>query len=153
MQQATDRRSALSPPRVPRYNGSIEAGIGSLKTRTEQHATRHGRPSEWTWDDAEAARWEANATARPHGCTGPTPEECWTARTPIAAEERTLFQATVERLRQEAISDPNEAKDAQTNRATDRPSIRRALEQLGYLFYTRRRIPLPITRKNAASIP
>jgi hypothetical protein len=34
----------FSPPHTPRYNGSIEAGIGSLKTRTERHACRASRP-------------------------------------------------------------------------------------------------------------
>jgi len=37
----------FSPPGVPRYNGAIEAGIGSLKARTEQHPTRHGRAAAW----------------------------------------------------------------------------------------------------------
>ena len=31
----------FSPPHTPRYNGSVEAGIGSLKTRTE-HRRRAG---------------------------------------------------------------------------------------------------------------
>lgn len=141
----------FSPPGVPRYNGSIEAGIGSLKARTADHAVRHGRPGDWSWDDVEAARWEANATARPHGRTGPTPEEGWAARTPITAEERTLFRAAVDRLRQDAPP-TQDAPDAGTIRATDRYAIRRALEQHGYLFYTRRRIPLPIPRPKAADI-
>jgi transposase InsO family protein len=141
----------FSPPGVPRYNGAIEAGIGSLKARTEQHAVRHGRPGHWSWDDVEAARWEANATARPHGVHGPTPEQRWAARTPIAAEERTLFRATVDRLRQEATPS-QDAPDAGTIRATDRLAIRRALEQHGYLLYSRRRIPLPIRRQKVAAI-
>ena len=41
----------FSPAHTPSYNGSIEASIGSLTTRTEQHAARHGRPGLWTWDD------------------------------------------------------------------------------------------------------
>jgi hypothetical protein len=57
------------------YNGAIEAGIGSLKTRTERQALWAGRPGPWTWQDVEAARQEANATARPHGAYGPTPEQ------------------------------------------------------------------------------
>jgi hypothetical protein len=89
--------------------------------------------------------------ARPHGRTGPTPDQSWAARTPITAEERTLFRATVDRLRQEAT--PNQdAPDAGTIRATDRHAIRRALEQHGYLFYSRRRIPLPIRRQKTADI-
>ena len=54
---------------------AIEAGIGSLKTRTEEHATWQGHAAEWTCDDVEAARAEANATARPRGPSKPTPDE------------------------------------------------------------------------------
>jgi len=142
----------FSPPSMPNYNGSIEAGIGSLKARTEDHAARHGRAGQWTWDDVEAARWEANATARPHGVNRPTPDESWAARQPIGAEERTLFRATVERLRQEFEPTLEESEDAITHRARDRQTIRRALEQHGYLHYTRKRIHLPIPRPKAASI-
>jgi transposase InsO family protein len=64
----------FSPPYTPRYNGAIEAGIGSLKTRTETHAAHLGLPGFWSADDVAAARLEANATARPRGPRGPTPE-------------------------------------------------------------------------------
>jgi transposase InsO family protein len=142
----------FSPPGMPEYNGSIEAGIGSLKTRTENHASRHGRPGQWTWDDVEAARWEANATARPHGQNGPTPDERWATRQPIGVEERTHFRATVEHLRQEFEPTMEGSEEVMTCRAKDRHAIRRALEQHGYLHYTRKRIPLPIPRPKAAAI-
>ena len=74
--------SLFSPPRTPRYNGSIEAGIGSLTMRAERLATHRGHPGVWTWDTLEAAR-EANATARPRGLGGLSPEEVWAARGPI----------------------------------------------------------------------
>ena len=146
----------FSPPGMPRYNGAIEAGIGSLKTRTEQHAARHGRPVHWTWDDVEAARWEANSTARPHGSTGPTPELAWDQRRNITPEERTLFRAEVERQRQAVADQGGPDANPQTDlseRAKDRQAIRRAREGLGYLSYTRRRIPLPIRTKKSAIIP
>jgi len=62
----------LSPPRLPRYNGAVEAGNGSVKTRVRQEAARHGRIGCWTSDDLEAARLQANLTARPWGewCPG-----------------------------------------------------------------------------------
>src|SRR5581483_8822513 len=84
-----------SPPRTPRYNGAIEAGIGSLKTRTETHASRHGRPGQWTSDDVAAAQEEANATARPQGPTGPTPEESWQGRRRLTSTERACLQEAV----------------------------------------------------------
>jgi putative transposase len=145
----------FSPPGMPRYNGAIEAGIGSLKTRSEQQAARHGRPGHWTWDDVEAARLEANATARPHGTSGPTPGLAWDHHSTIMPEERTLFRAEVERQRQAVDDQGGPDAKPQTDlseRARDRQAIRRALEGLGYLTYSRRRIALPLRLKKAASI-
>jgi transposase InsO family protein len=65
-------KNLFSPPRMPRYNGAIEAGIGSLTTRTEQWAARRGHPGEWSWADAAAAQEEANATAGSRGLLGPS---------------------------------------------------------------------------------
>jgi transposase InsO family protein len=137
----------FSPPGMPRYNGAIEAGIGSLKTRTEQHAARHGRPGQWLFDDLAAAQHEANALARLGG--GATPDATWASRTMISAEERTLFRAEVNRQR--TAPDANPKTDLSAS-ARERHSIRRALEGLGYLTYTRRRLPLPITSKKVAII-
>jgi putative transposase len=162
----------FSPPYWPRYNGAIEAGLGSLKTRTEDHASRHGHPGHWTCDDAAAAREQANATARPKGPSGPTPAQAWAARRPIDADERTLFQETVDHCRAEARSQqhhaeatsalreetsqdgtmPHRAETPQDQRALDRQALRRALEKHGYLLYSRRRIPLPIKRRKCAGI-
>jgi len=146
----------FSPPYTPSYNGSIEAGIGSLTSRTDQHAARYGRPGHWTWDDAEAARLEANATSRPRGPLGPSPDQLWADRQPISPLQRTRFQFAVaahaENL--EAAHKRDKAgpiKDCQ-QRAMDRDTIRCALVEHGYLFYSRRSIPLPITSKKAASI-
>jgi transposase InsO family protein len=144
--------SLFSPPRMPSYNGAIEAGIGSLKTRTEAHAARHNRPGHWTWDDVEAARMEANATARLRGPTGPSPDETWATRQPVTADERTRFRETVARLRQKDEADAGPPQDEMTRRARDRQTLRRALEGGGYLLYTRRRIPLPIPRPKADRI-
>jgi transposase InsO family protein len=146
----------FSPPRTPRYNGAIEAGIGSLKTRTERHATANGRATFWSHSDAEAARLEANATARPKGPTGPTPDELWAARKILTAEERTLFQDSVHQQRTDGrlkegwpTEGPLQAKDART---VDRQAIRRALEEHGYLLYSRRQLPLPIGKKKVTGI-
>ena len=62
----------FSPAYTPRYNGAIEAGNGSLKTRTHHHAALHGRAGAWTCDAVEAARQEANTLAHPFGENGPT---------------------------------------------------------------------------------
>lgn len=142
----------FSPPRVPRYNGAIEAGIGSLKTRTDQHASRHGRAGHWTLDDLSAAQAQANNEARPQGPTGPTPEELWTTRRRLTREERLLFHAAVERQRQTIQAQDGAPDNPAHARAQDRPAIRRALEELGYLHYSRRRLPLPIRKLKVASI-
>src|SRR6185437_1941114 len=57
----------FSPPYWPRNNGSIEAGIGSLKTRTVAAAARAGHSGLWTLDDLAMALSEANCAARPRG--------------------------------------------------------------------------------------
>ena len=145
----------FSPPGVPRYNGAIEAGIGSLKTRTEQHAARHGRPGQWNCDDVAAARLEANATVRPRGPSGPSPDELWAARSPIGAAERARFELEVERQRSATDAQGGPETNPTTDvskRARERQCLRRALEGLGYLMYTRRRIPLPIRKQKAAII-
>jgi transposase InsO family protein len=146
----------FSPPYTPRYNGAIEAGIGSLKSRTEEHASRAGRPACWSWDDVAAARAEANATARPQGPGGPTPDARWSARPPIPPHERALFSAAVQCERWIARSEagwPMEAPIADQHvRALDRVAIRRALEEHGFLLYSRRRIALPFPARKTAGI-
>jgi transposase InsO family protein len=146
----------FSPPYWPRYNGAVEAGIGSLKTRTEDQAKRHGRPACWTCDDVEAARLEANATARPKGPEGPTPDQLWDARVLLNAEERTLFADALTQQRITARIDlalPIEGELATLDvREVDRQAIRRALVEHDYLLFSRRRIPLPFTQPKTAEI-
>jgi hypothetical protein len=149
-------KTLFSPPRMPRYNGAIEAGIGSLTTRTDLHAVRQGHPGFWSWEDTEAAQQEANATARPQGENGPSPDEAWHGRGPIGAEEREAFVRTVARLQEEVEHDqggpPSNPRDEQWERARDRQAIRRALVEHGYLYFRRGRILPPIPREKAADI-
>jgi transposase InsO family protein len=153
---AFDVNLLFSPPRTPRYNGSIEASIGSLKTRTERHAARAGHPAYWTFEDVEHARTEANATARPHGPTGPTPNQLWEERRPVTSAQRSVFQTTVHRQRQEVNAEEGITQDAlvqpQEERKLNRPAIRRALGEHDYLLFSRRRLPLPITKQKTATI-
>jgi transposase InsO family protein len=146
----------FSPARTPQYNGAIEAGIGSLKTRTERHATCQGRPTAWTTDDVEAARLEANATARPKGPTGPTPGQLWAQRRALSPRQRERFQDTVARQLSEVyarehipVAGPPSFQD---QRRLHREAIRRALVEQGYLLFSRRSIPLPITSQKTAII-
>ncbi len=135
----------FSPPYWPRYNGSVEAGIGSLKDRTEACAARAGRAGQWTWDDVAGACAEANALSRPRGASGASPDELWSARRPIAAEERAAFGSAVEEAgrTQEAAAEScaGRATVVTSGREMAREAIRLALEQCGYLHYKRRSIP------------
>lgn len=146
-----------SPAHTPQYNGAIEAGIGSLKTRTERHAATQGRPTDWTADDVAAARIEANATARPKGPTGPTPDQLWAERQPITPPQRHQFRAAVSSHLKQVYAEEGIPLDASTSfqdqRRLNRQAIRRALVEHGYLLFSRRSIPLPITSQKTAAIP
>jgi putative transposase len=146
----------FSPPQTPRYNGAIEAGIGSLKTRTETHASRHGRPGHWSADDVAAAQAEANATARPQGPTGPTPDEHWAQRPALTLAQRLHFRAAVDHRRTEARMEENLSTagplPTHVERTIDRRAIRRALVEHGYLLFRRRRLPLPFSSRKVAKI-
>jgi transposase InsO family protein len=146
----------FSPPYFPRYNGAAEAGIGSLKTRTEAQAVLQGHPGHWTWNDAATAQLQANATARPRSETGPTADDLWHDRTAITVSERELFQATLQRRRIEArleCSKPHdETLSKPEHRALDRKAISRTLVELGYLLFSRRRIALPIKKQKVTNI-
>lgn len=137
----------LSPLYTPRYNGSVEASNGSLKTRAHYLAAQHGRPGAWTCDDVEAARLQANATSRPWGPRGPTPQERWTERVPITVEQRDELRGCVEemktRVRAEIFPDANVPLGYEERAAVARSAVRRALESLGYLVVRRRRTTPP----------
>jgi hypothetical protein len=145
----------FSPPYTPRYNGSIEAGIGALKLRTDTHAARHGHSGLWTGDDVAAARLESNAYARPRGPHASTPDESWLARSSIRPDQRLSFRHAVEdhrcAVRNELGLTPD-AGSVPTQRSVDRTAIRRALVGLGYLQVSRRLIPPPIPRQKAEAI-
>jgi transposase InsO family protein len=146
----------FSPPRTPRYNGACEAGIGSMKTRTHHASALHDHPGQWTSDDCEAARLQANELARPWAAAGPTPDQAWDQRHPITAAQRVAFQAALDqeqmRAREEEGYDLHSVLGYHDQAALDRVAIRRALVALGVLLFSRRRITLPINAKKVARI-
>ena len=75
-----------SPAYTPSYNGSIEAGMGSLKHYLAEIATQHGRARRPMRDDLEGALLLQAALGGPRGATVP-PAEAWRDRTPITDEE------------------------------------------------------------------
>ena len=146
----------FSPPYFPQYNGAIEAGIGSLKTRTEAQAVLQGHPGHWTWNDTAAAQLQATTTARPRGERGPTADDLWRQRAAITTSERELFQVTLERRRLQARLEspqpPQQTLSQRDHRALDRKAISRTLVELGYLLFSRRRIALPIKNQKVTNI-
>ena len=143
----------FSPPHWPRYNGAIEAGIGSLKIRTDQHAARQGRTAWWTSDDLAAAVHEANTLAHYHGRI---PADIWAARRAISPSERARFHLAVDRERfterveqRIALDEPLDHWD---HSAIDRQAIPRALVEHGYLLFRRGRIPLRVRRRKVTGI-
>lgn len=140
-----------SPPRTPEYNGAIEAGTGSIHARAHWQAARHDRPGEWTCDDVEAARLQANETARPRGLSGPTPDEMWAQRVPITNAERTAFLASYARLEKLERMERGIPEGCRLQHyeqaAIDRVAISRALIEGGFLLVRRRRITLPIWKR------
>jgi transposase InsO family protein len=134
----------VSPPYFPEFNGSIEAGIGGLKTRALFAAARNDRAACWTGDDLETGRLSGNATARPRGPAGPTPDELWRARAPITAAEREAFRQAVDLELAEARAVGNTSADRGRDRkevaTIERESIARALVAQGLLEVRRRRV-------------
>jgi transposase InsO family protein len=158
MRAFLDRHEVLhlfSPEGTPAYNGSIEAGIGSMKTRTHYEAARHDRPGHWTCDDLEAARSQANATSRPHGPQAATPDQAWSERLPLTQSQRTRLRASCEehRRRERHLRELSQSLLSERERSgIDRIAIGRALIDKGYLLIRRRRISPPFIRRQIAKI-
>ncbi len=146
----------FSPRGTPAYNGAIEAGIGSIHARAHHEAARHDRPGDWTCDDIEAARLQANETARPWGRFGNTPREAWDLRLPIRAEERADFHETYRNFYEAERASrgilPGARLQHREQASIDRVAISRALIEQGFLLVRRRRITLPIWKRFARKI-
>jgi transposase InsO family protein len=154
--EASEVIPLYSPPSCPMYNGAIEAAIGSLKKRTEEHARAQGRAGRWELTDLEATQAAANAS-HPRRLNGRTPTSVWQSRTPLRPVERVVFALTVDRqrfrAREELRIDQEEVLDHWRNSAVDRLAIERALVEHGHLMFTRRRVPLTIrAAKTAADV-
>ena len=143
-----------SPPACPGYNGAIEATIGSLKKRTEEQARGQGHGGHWRLPNLWAAQTVAN-TSHPRRLNGRTPTSVWQARTPIKQVERTVFELTVDRqrfqVRQELRIPEESVLDHWRNSAVDRQALPRALVEHDHLLFTRRRIPLRVTRRKVTA--
>jgi transposase InsO family protein len=139
-----------SPPGTPRYNGSVEAGIGSIKVRAFWQAALADRPGQWTCDDIEAAVHEANTTGRPRQLTESSPQEAWLSRVPITDGQRAAFHETYDGFATEEYTRrgwlPMARLQHHEQSSLDRAAISRALVELGFLLIRRRRITPPVSR-------
>ena len=146
----------FSPPGTPAYNGSVEAGIGSLEVRAFYESARHDRPGEWTCDDVAAARRQANQTAHPWGLGGPTPEMAWNGRARITEIDAHAFRSAYDRHRErecvERQIEPGQDRSHWLRASIDRVALSRALIERGYLLIRSRRVTPPITLKYAGRI-
>jgi len=146
----------FSPPGTPAYNGSVEAGIGSLEVRAFYESARHDRPGEWTCDDVAAASRQANETVHPWGLGGPTPKQAWQSRTPMTEIEAQLFRAAYDHQQERACTERGirTSNDAShwLRASIDRVALSRALIERGYLLIRSRRVTPPITLKYAGRI-
>lgn len=146
----------FSPPGTPAYNGSVEAGIGSLEVRAFYESARHDRPGEWTCDDVAAARRQANETAHPWGLGGPTPDAAWHRRAPITETDAQRFRSAYDLHRQRECAErgiPSWQQRSRWLRASiDRVALSRALIERGYLLIRSRRVTPPITLHYAGRI-
>ena len=126
-----------------------------MKGRTEARALARGAPGEWTWDDTEAARQEANAACVARRETSPTRAALWAAREPLGAEARAAFQAEVVRQQQgpaaATAAEASEGEGAEEG-CSWRVVLRRALVALGYLVFSWRRIPLQVKAQKTDKI-
>ncbi|VAX07762.1 hypothetical protein MNBD_ALPHA03-430, partial [hydrothermal vent metagenome] len=147
MKEYLEKQNVLqlfSPRGTPSYNGSVEAGVGSLKTRAVFEAARNDRPGLWVCDDIEAARCQMNLTKKIDSVKQPTPNELWKTRLRLSEKERELFNQlyreleTAERKEQGYI--PNIDLNHWDQSKLDRVAISKALIELNYLFVRRRRI-------------
>ncbi len=145
----------FSPPVTPQYNGSIEAGNGSLKSHARHEALRHGR-CVWTSDDLEAACTSANIFARPWGDTGPSPEQRWQSRRPITVAERRHFQKTLAAIKTQVMLEKDLRPEDLIRRAVradvDRTATRETLKRLAYLFVLGGPVRPPLKSENGLLI-
>lgn len=143
--------SLFSPPGTPSYNGSAEAGIGSLEFRAHFLAAINGRCGEWTCDDIYAAREQANTYSRPRGLDGRTPAEVWSERQPITQAERTAFASLVrwhrEKETQRRADEVSSEITSHKERSIDRYAITQALVESDYLWIRRRRVTSEVWRR------
>ena len=146
-----------SPARHPQYNGSIEAGIGAMKVRTEILSITHGRAGSWATDVMEAAQHQANYLHRKESDPRRSAFQRWHNRQPITHKERTEFRflldANIEKVQNQIQqADPANCISPQQQKRIARKAITQTLLELGLLSVTWRSVPLPFNAPETARL-
>jgi hypothetical protein len=140
-----------SPPDLPSYNGSCEAGHGSIRFHTELLARRDGSPGQWTFDHLEGGRTWSNEVTTP-GRPG-TATDRFAANRPIGLAERAAFRSAVAQARRSRWIQLSVAAQVQDRTialmsaptTVNRAAISATLRNMGYLITRnvpiRQRIP------------
>jgi hypothetical protein len=147
----------VSPPYYPEYNGAAEAGVAAVKVRAHYESARNDRPGQWTCDDLEAARCNANVTGRPRGAAGPSPAVLWANATAPTEGERNLlnvsFRAILERELAQWTRPPGHELSRRQRGCIERVAIAKSLIDLEYVTVRRRRISPPFKSLRRRNIP
>lgn len=149
--------SLVSPRYYPKYNGAIEAGIGSVKTYTAHLAAAHGHPGWWTSDDLEGAVILGNDLVRTWGRKSPTATQMWKNRKPITEHQRKELQEMIHD-KDRRLAHPEPDWDGKVDPHIEDKVLRRrvavsqALQELKHLTITRRRLSLPVNPAKRRSV-
>ena len=139
--------SLRSPPRMPRYNGSAEAGIRSFKAHLSWQLRRRGETNRITLADLEDVVRRINLVARPRGKRGPNADQLFAQRCRPLEEERAALRAARDRHKSELEMIEIENGDTLMTRsradAIRRKALERALVENGELKIRRGRIYTP----------
>ena len=127
----------VSPVYRPQYNGSCEAGVKAMKTRTADLACLADRPGRWTSEDLAHALQIANEHHRagPHT---PSRRERWEDRSSLTQTERAQFLFTLAHHREQLVALHASPLTKSQTRTLERQSTAQTLVELGHLIIHRR---------------
>jgi transposase InsO family protein len=127
----------VSPIHRPQYNGSCEAGVRAMKTRTEDLACLADRSRRWTSEDLAHALQIANEHHR-SGPHSPSRLALWQQRAAITGEERAAFLGALATTRAQQLAAQVGPLTQQQTRTLERRSVAQTLVEQGLLVIHRR---------------
>jgi len=127
----------ISPPYRPQYNGSCEAGVRAMKSRTEDLAHLADRSRRWKSEDLAHALQIANEHHR-SGPHSPSRLARWQQRSSISTAERSAFQSALVACRGQLAATQAGPLPKQQTRTLERRSVAQTLVEQGLLVIHRR---------------